>query len=81
MTSGCRLKDEEEGCGALASRKRHKLNERVPSGWEGGLDGAWAATYEFNFTLSITTKSGRVERAIASVGGPKGLRNVSTESD
>jgi hypothetical protein len=36
--------------------------------------GAWTATNAYSFTLPLTIKSGCVERAIKSAGGPDGLK-------
>ncbi|KAI0965057.1 hypothetical protein F4678DRAFT_454045 [Xylaria arbuscula] len=44
-------------------------------------DGTWTAVNAFTFTLPITIKSGCVERAIASAGGPKDLQCLNTASD
>ncbi|KAF4626809.1 hypothetical protein G7Y89_g11346 [Cudoniella acicularis] len=64
--NGAGLKSQEKGCGDLLSWKAQTVSE--------SLDGGnWTATNEFSFTLPLTIKSGCVERAIKSAGGPAGL--------
>lgn len=54
---GKALRDEEEGCGAIAHWD-----------WNGETDDTYAYVY---FTLPFLIKAGCVERAIVSAGGPK----------
>lgn len=54
---GGSLKDEEEGCGALTAWEWNNANSDTP---------AYAT-----FNLPLVFKSGCVERAIVSAGGPK----------
>ncbi|XXG93757.1 hypothetical protein Hte_000006 [Hypoxylon texense] len=74
VDGGSKLREEEKGCGALASWKRHDINTQSE-------DGSWTAVNSFSFTLPMTIKDGCVERAIASAGGPEGLICVNSQSD
>lgn len=65
--NGARLKSQERGCGDLLGWSVKQINK--PS-----QDGTWTASLEMSFTLPLTIKSGCVERAIASAGGPPGLQ-------
>ncbi|KAI3318788.1 hypothetical protein HD806DRAFT_548927 [Xylariaceae sp. AK1471] len=72
--NGDKLKSEEKGCGAMTDWSVKDINEK-------SADGSWTATHEFTFTLPLTVKSGCVERAIASAGGPSGLQCAQGTND
>lgn len=72
--NGEKLKKEEKGCGAITEWNVRKINREV-------ADGSWTATHEVTFTLPLTIKAGCVERAIASAGGPSGLKCFNSVSD
>jgi hypothetical protein len=71
--NGADLKSQEKGCGDLLSWSANTINEQSPNE-------SWTATNEFTFTLPLTIKAGCVERAIASAGGPSGLKCASEVS-
>ncbi|KAI1756052.1 hypothetical protein F4782DRAFT_484642 [Xylaria castorea] len=72
--NGEKLKSEEKGCGAMTAWSVKDINEK-------SADGSWTATHMFTFTLPLTVKSGCVERAIGSAGGPSGLKCAQGTSD
>lgn len=71
---GAKLKSEEKGCGAMTGWSVKDINVK-------SADGSWTASHMFTFTLPLTVKSGCVERAIASAGGPSGLKCAQGTSD
>ena len=72
--NGEKLKKEEKGCGAITGWNVKQINREV-------ADESWTATYKITFNLPRTIKAGCVERAIASAGGPSGLRCFNSVSD
>ncbi|KAI0185874.1 hypothetical protein EV127DRAFT_473127 [Xylaria flabelliformis] len=72
--NGEKLKSEEKGCGAMTGWSVKSINEK-------SADGSWTASHMFTFTLPLTVKSGCVERAIGSAGGPSGLKCAQGTSD
>ena len=61
--NGDGLKGQEKGCGDLLSWNAETVDQPIDGG-------AWTATHAYSFTLPLTIKSGCVERAIKSAGGP-----------
>lgn len=72
--NGEKLKEEEKGCGALTYWNVRRINREI-------TDESWTATHEMTFVLPLTIKAGCVERAIASAGGPSGLKCFNSVSD
>ncbi|KAF5543692.1 factor for adipocyte [Fusarium phyllophilum] len=70
---GKKLKNEEEGCGAMTDWHSSAIEVETGDGW--------TARHRFTFTLPITIKAGCVERAIASAGGPSDLQCDNKEGD
>jgi hypothetical protein len=63
---GKKLKEEVKGCGAITGWHSRAIDVTTENNW--------TARHRFDFTLPVFLTGDCVERAIASAGGPSGIK-------